>query len=107
MHVVPTQVLPGRQAGMQVVFRHMPETQAKPLGQPGAPQVAPQWVELFCKSKQPSAQQVSLPTQWLPPQLHMPPPHDSPRLQATAQLPQWLELVLGSTQVLSQQICPV
>jgi hypothetical protein len=68
--------------------------------------VAPQWTLLFCKSKQPSVQQVSLPTHWLPPQLHIAPLHDSPRRQATAQLPQWAELVLGSTQVVSQQICP-
>jgi hypothetical protein len=51
-------------------------------------------------------QQVSLPTHLTAPHPHTPPAQVSPRLQATSQRPQWVELVSGSTQLEPQQICP-
>jgi hypothetical protein len=101
--VVPTQLLPFSHDGAQLVCWQLPLTQANPDGQAGASHEAPQWVELDWRSKQPSPQQVSLPTHFCPLQSHSPCAQLSPVLQEMSQPPQWAGLPLGSAQVPPQQ----
>jgi hypothetical protein len=90
LQVVPSQTLPFVHGGLQVVGTQVPPVHTLPGGQAGAPQL-PQWSvpSLFITSRQPSAQQLCVPTHTVvPPHLHTPPLHCSPVRHEVVQLPQ-------------------